>query len=66
MQTVSIMAKKLLDPDTRKLVKAGLVDNCLNMTSEGKSELLAIQFEAYKKELVARADEIIAEAEKVK
>lgn len=63
MKKVSIFMKKLLDGDTQKLVKAGLINGDLMPTAEGLSELDAILFMANKPALVTRAEEIIAEAE---
>lgn len=61
---ISVIAKKLIDKDLRKLVKAGLLDECLNLTQEGKQEVWAILFDKFKKELVEAADEKLAEEKK--
>ena len=66
MNRVSIMMKKLLDADTQALVKAGLINGDLMLTSDGRDELDAVSFVANKAALVERANEIIAEAEKNK
>ncbi len=66
MSRVSIMMKKLLDVDTQKLVKAGLINGDLMPTHEGFTESAVINFMANKAALVERADEIIAEMEKQK
>lgn len=61
--TMSIgnIAKRILDPETRKLMKAGFLDSNLSLTMEGDSQLRAIVFAAHKAELLKAADEAIAE-----
>ncbi len=66
MKTLSIMMEKLLDADTRKLVKAGFINGDLNLTEEGKVQLQTIVFMANKAEMVKLTEEVIAEAEKAK
>ena len=61
MIKVSSMMKRLLDKDTQKLVKAGLINGDLELTSEGVKALNTVIFEVNKAELVKIADEIIAE-----
>lgn len=63
MKTLNNMEKLLLDPDTQKLKKAGLINGDLEITEAGKQELDFINFKAQKAELVKRAEEIIAEKE---
>lgn len=55
MNTVSSLMKRLLDADTQVLVKAGFLDNSLELTSEGIAALRAIMFETNKAALVAEA-----------
>jgi hypothetical protein len=64
MKTVSTMMKRLLDSDTQKLVKAGFLNGDLNVTDEGRKELINFLFLQHKADLVKVADEKIAEAEK--
>jgi len=52
-----------LDKRTKKFIKAGILDNCLELTSEGRKVLYKVMFEAMIKEMEAEADEIIAEKE---
>lgn len=55
------MMKKLLDEDTKKLIKASLINGDLELTEEGRDALQAIMFEEKKAELVKLAEEKIAE-----
>lgn len=64
MKTITTIAKKLLDSDTQALIKAGYIDSCLELTTPGKEEIQAIQFETYKAELVVRANAKIEEENK--
>ncbi len=64
MQKVSNMMKKILDKDTQALVKAGFINGNLDLTCDGVAALNAIIFSEKKAELVALANEKIAEAEK--
>lgn len=61
MQKLGTMMKKLLDKDTQLLVKAGFINGDLELTEEGRKELLSINFEANKAKLVDIAKEKIAE-----
>lgn len=63
MSTLKGLAKRLVDADTNKLVKANLLDSCLNLTNSGIDELLAILFEANKTKMVDRAKEILKKDE---
>lgn len=56
---ITNLVKKILDADTRKLVKAGFINGDLALTDEGVSELLGILFLEKKDELVKIADEKI-------
>ena len=60
------IAKRIFDPDTKKLVKADLLTSELDLTSEGKDELLAILFDDKKAELIKVAEEIIKERQENK
>jgi hypothetical protein len=64
MQNLSTMMKKLLDTDLQTLAKVGYLDGNLELTEADKKALLTILFLANKKDLVALANEEIAEAEK--
>lgn len=55
------LAKKLITKDLRTLIKAGFMDEELNLTPEGKSEVWALLFETFKKDLVKSAEEKLAE-----
>lgn len=62
MSKLNSMMKRLLDADTKKLIKAGLIDGDLLLTNEGKLTMWSILVEANKAALLAAADELIAEA----
>lgn len=66
MTKLNSMMKRLLDADTKKLIKGGLINGDLQLTEEGKEALLSIIFEEKKADLVKVAEENIAEAEKEK
>lgn len=61
MTTINTMMKKLLDGDTQKLLKAGLINGDLEVTEKGKSELITHLFLANKADMVKVAEEIIKE-----
>lgn len=63
MKTINVMMKKLLDADTQKLVKAGLINGDLELTSEGQKVLMSLVFDTHKAALVKEAEEIIKEEE---
>ena len=58
---LNTMMKRLLDAQTRKLIKAGLIDGDLEFTETGKNTLMAILFEDNKDKLVVEAEEILKE-----
>lgn len=58
---ISTIMKKLLDSDTKSLVKAGYLDSELDLTCDGQKELLSILLLANKKALVTSAEEKIKE-----
>lgn len=62
--TLNTMMKKLLDADTQKLVKAGYINGDLELTCKGSDALREIAFDKYREDLVKKAEEVIAEAEK--
>lgn len=61
MAKASTIMKKLIDADTRLLVKAGFLDSELNLTDDGVDALNAIEIEKFKPELVSLAKEKLAE-----
>lgn len=63
MTTISNFAKRLLDKNTQALIKAGYMNECLELTSKGREALELIAFVAYKDALVAAAEADIKEAE---
>ncbi len=65
-QKLNLMMKRLLDADTKKLIKGGLINGDLELTEEGIKTLQAIVFEANKVELVKIAEENIKEAKEEK
>ena len=64
MTKLNSMMKRLLDAQTKKLIKGGLIDGDLKLTEEGGGALAAIEFEEHKAELVKIAEENIKEAKK--
>lgn len=61
MTKLNQMMKKLLDADTRKLIKSGFINGDLEFTDEGKEALYAILLEKFKPELLVMAEEQIKE-----
>lgn len=61
MNKLNSMMKRLLDKDTKTLIKSGFINGDLQLTQEGQEALSAILFEANKAELVNLAEEKIAE-----
>lgn len=61
---ITNLVKKILDKDTRTLVKAGFINGDLALTDEGVSELLGILFLEKKEELLKVANEKIDEDNK--
>ncbi len=55
MQKLSPMQKELLNEDTKTLIKAGYLDNDLELTEEGEQVFNAILFEEKRAQLVAAA-----------
>lgn len=66
MQKLNLFVKKLLDQDLKTLIKAGYVDECLNLTEAGRQALTAILFFEKKAELVKAAEEKLAEEKEEK
>lgn len=62
MSYISKLGKRLLDADTKSLIKAGFLDSELDLTECGVQELLAIVFESNRAELVKAAKAKIKEA----
>ena len=58
---ITNLVKKILDGDTRKLVKAEFINGDLALTDEGVAELLGILFLEKKEELVKIAEEKLSE-----
>lgn len=59
--TMTNLASRIFDKDVKTLVKAGYIDNCLNLTQGGTNALIGILFEEKKAELVKLAQEKIEE-----
>jgi len=66
MKKLKGLFKKLVDPKIYTLYEAGLIDDCLEITEEGKQELLELLLMENKDEMVARAKEVIKENKKRK
>jgi hypothetical protein len=63
MKTLGTMFKKLVDADTQALVKAGYINGDLELTDEGKNELMALVFDANKAALVVAAQAKLTQKE---
>jgi hypothetical protein len=61
MAKLKTLARRLLSSDIRTLVKGGLLDNDLTVTSRGRAAIDALFVEAHMAELVAIAEERIEE-----
>jgi len=59
--SLSIIAKKLFDADTRVLVKAGILDTDLSITEDGVDFVLEFLVTSFKKELADEAKKLIKE-----
>ncbi len=64
MSSLSTLAKKLLDPKTKTLVKAGLLDSELELTEVGIDVLQNVLFLTYKEEMVVEARRLLKEQKK--
>ncbi len=58
---ITALAKRILDPDTRALIKAGWLNNDLSITSEGRDAFLAYFLSENKKKLAEQAKVAIEE-----
>lgn len=56
---LSTLAKKFLDSDIKILVKTGMLDECLNITSKGKDFVLAEYLADNKKKLAEKAKKLL-------
>lgn len=63
LKTLGTMITKMVDADTAALLRSGILNGDLELTEKGRRELRTIEFFANKAALVARAKEVIAEAE---
>ena len=61
MNKLNVIAQKILSKDTRSLIKANYLNNELELTEEGKNNLIAILFEKNKEALIKLAEEKIKE-----
>ena len=64
MSQLSKLAKKLLDPDTKALVKAGVLDSELDVTEEGVDFVIAFFVDQNKVELAKEARKQLREQKK--
>lgn len=64
MSQLSKLAKKLLDPDTKALVKAGILDKDLDVTEEGADFIFAFIVDKNKAELAKEARTLLREQKK--
>ena len=63
LMAISNIAKRLLDSDTKTLIKAGFLDKSLDLTSKGYDAIWVILFETHKEALVKEAKAVIKEEE---
>lgn len=66
MQKLNVFFKKVVDQDLKTLIKAGWVDECLNLTADGKEALMALLFFENKVELAKAAQEKLDEEKEEK
>ena len=64
MSQLSKLAKKLLDADTKALVKAGVLDNELDVTEEGVDFVISFLIDKNKEELAKEARKQLQEQKK--
>lgn len=62
LQKLTSTLKRVLSASMQSQYKAGLRDDRLALTAEGRTELLELLAAKYEAELTARADEVIAES----
>lgn len=60
----SNIAKRLLDNNTKILIKAGFLSNDLQLTEKGEEVLLSTMLSANLETMVKEAEEVVAEQEK--
>jgi len=60
---MNIIARMLLDKDTKTLIKAGILNENLSLTETGRQALESLTLKSQKEGLLAIADEIIKENE---
>lgn len=61
MNKLTSKLKRLFNPSLAKQYKAGLIDDCGNLTSQGQEELNELIRDFFDKQLVEKAEEIIKE-----
>jgi len=66
LNKITSQIKRLLDPEKQTLYKAGYLDNCGNITTEGWEELKYLVLVDYQKELLKLAEGKIAEEKETK
>lgn len=66
MQKLNILAKKFLDPETKTLVKAGILSNCLEVTAEGQAFINTFIMGEFKTKIAAAAKELLKEQKEEK
>jgi hypothetical protein len=64
MQKITSKIKRIFSPSLQKQYKAGLIDNCGNLTSEGREEVDMLLRDLVNDELTKRAEEIIKDENK--
>ena len=64
MNQLTAKIQRIFSADLQKQYKAGLIDNCGELTQKGREEVDMLVRDLVDKQLTERADEIIAEEEK--
>lgn len=64
MDRIRMIAKKLLDKDTRTFIKAGILDDDLNLTATGAEAVVSDYFLKNKSRMLKIANDMIEEKEK--
>lgn len=63
MDPITALGKRLFNADTKKLIKAGLLNRDLSLTERGRVELNALLLQQCMKDMVKVADEILDDTE---
>jgi len=62
MNTITSSIRRIFSPSLQKQYKAGLINNCGELTMSGEAELKSLSRDFFDKQFTARAEEIVKEA----